>query len=503
MLKIVKCDKDTYITNKVVQGERKTSSNVGGAGTLDLFKTYGLSYSGSSPNIELSRLLLHFDLDGLRSLVQEGKVDINDSSFWCELHLKDVYGGQPTPENFTVSVFPLSASFREGVGRDVSYYSDKDASNWLSSSMDTLWYATGSSKDCYAQGSPGDYITSSLGIASTEKNQTFVKGTEDLVVDVTKIVSATLTGEIPDSGFRISLKNNLEVNGQTYFVKRFASRNAYDESKRPKLLVGFDDSISDDSQNLTYDTNSNVSLYNYVGGSLTSIVSGSSLSQVTGSNCIILKLSTPISGGSYDLFFTGSQASYGSNFITGVYEATVNIPSNNAIIKAKIQQSGSITFTPVWTSLDGSAAFVTGSVLTSRPAQRTNTRGLKNYDVNVYDVKQSYQENEEVYVRVNIFDRTDPLIKVVKVPVEISGIVIKNVFYQIRDAVTNEIIVPFDYTRNSTRVSSDGAGMFFKFYTHGFSLGRTYVIDILIDHNGTKTKYMSASPLFKIETAQS
>ena len=126
MLKILKSDKDTYITNKVIKGKRQLNANVGLAGTLDLFKLYGASLSGSFKNTELSRILIHFDLDPLRSLISSGKIDINDPSFWCKLHLKDVYGSQPTPTNFQVSVFPLSASFDEGIGRNVTYYSDYD-----------------------------------------------------------------------------------------------------------------------------------------------------------------------------------------------------------------------------------------------------------------------------------------------------------------------------------------------------------------------------------------
>ena len=498
MLKLIKADKDTYITNKVVKGVRKTESNVGAAGTLDLFKLYGVTSSGSSPNTEVSRILVHFDLTDLKSLHRDGKIDINDSSFWCELRLKDVYGGQPTPANFSVSVFPLSASFDEGIGRDVTYYSDTDSCNWITSSLGTLWYVTGSGKDCDAQSSPGDYVTSSLSLASTEKNQTFVKGTEDLVVDVTSLVSATLTGEIPDRGFRISFLKSLEVNTQTYFVKRFASRNAFDESKHPRLIVGFDDSITDDSQNLTFDSPCNITLYNYVGGSLTNIVSGSSLSQVTGSNSLLLKMSTEISGGYYSLYFSGSQFSYGSNYVSGTYTASVTLPSSDATIKSKIALSGSVVFTPIWTSLDQTVAYVTGSNLTSSPATRTSSRGLKKYVVNLHDVKNTYYDNEEVYVRVNIFDQTSPLIKVVRTPVELAGVVIRGVHYQLRDAVTNEVVVPFDDVRNSTKVSSDASGMFFKFYTSGLIVGRTYIFDLMINHNGVKTKYLNSSPTFRI-----
>jgi hypothetical protein len=501
MLKIIKSDKDSYITNKIVQGSRKVDSNVGSAGTLDLYKLYGVTFSGSVPNSELSRLLVHFNLDSLKDLVQQGKIDITDPSFWCELRLRDVYGGQPNPVNFTVSVFPLSASFDEGIGRDVSYYSDRDVCNWITSSLGLNWFVTGSGLACDAQTSAGDYITSSISLASTEKTQTFIDGTEDLIVDVTNIISATLSGEIPNSGFRISFKENLENDNKTYFVKRFASRQAFDETKHPSLVIGFDDSITDDSQNLVFDSPCSLTLYNYSGGSYDNIVSGSSLTQITGSNCLLLRLETPVSGGSYSLYFTGSQFGYGSLPVSGVYQTTFTIPSSDSVIKTKLTQSGSIEFTPIWTSLDKSVSYTTGSLLTMFPQTRSSRRNLKKYVVSVHDLNQSYTEDEEVNVRVNIFDQTSPMIKAVKTPVEIPGIVLKNVHYQIRDVVTDEVVIPFDDLKNSTKVSSDSSGMFFKFYTSSLILGRTYVVDIMINNNGIKTKYESSSPVFRIESA--
>lgn len=498
MLKIVKADKDTYITNKVVKGVRKYNSNVGAAGTLDLFKLYGASFSGSVPNTELSRLLVHFDLTDIRTLVSEGKLDINDPSFFCKLRLSDVYGGQTTPANFSVSVFPLSSSFDEGIGKDVSYYSDYDISNWLTSSLTSKWHVSGCGLACYSS-TTGDYITSSVSLASTEKSQTFVTGDEDLLIDVTSIVSATLSNELPESGFRISFSKTLEDNNKTYFVKRFASRNAYDESKRPQLRIGFDDSITDDTQNLVFDSACNLSLYNSSGGSLTNLVSGSSLISITGSNCLKLKLMTEVSGGYYTLVFSGSQFAYGSNPVTGTYQSTVTIPSTDSTISSKISLSGSVDFIPVWASNDLSVAYVTGSLITARLQSRSSYNLPKNYVVTVFNLKESYTNDEEALIRVNIFDNSSPLIKVVKVPVDLPGIVVKNAYYQIKDVTTNEIIIPFDDLKNSTKLSSDSEGMYFKMDTSSLIVGRTYSIEIMINQNGIKNNYQNVSSTFNIE----
>jgi hypothetical protein len=509
MRKIYEADKDAYITNKVIRGNRVTGSNVGYAGTLDLFKLYGVTSSGTYPNLEpnkeLTRVLMHFDLASLKSLVEQKKIDIDDDSFFCKLVLKDVYGGQPTPNNFTVSVFPLSASFDEGIGKDVSYYSDRDVCNWMSSSLTSAWFMSGCAAACFATGS-GDYITSSLSIPNTEVTQIFKTGVEDLEVDVTKIVSATMTNELPDSGFRISFKNSLEDDSFTYFVKRLASRHAYDDTKRPKLIMGFDDSIQDDTQSLTFDKPSQINLYNFSGGDLANIVSGSLLTPIIGSNSLYLKLMTDVVSGTYNLIFTASQYSLGKNekcFVTGTYAADVTVLSSDAVIKQKLLSSSSVKFTPVWMSLDQTVAYVTGSTLTFYPTNKTSSRMTKNYVVTVSNAKESYRTDEEPIVRVNIFDNTSPLIKVTRLPVTLSGVVLRDVYYQVRNVVTDEIVVPFDDLKKSTRVSSDSEGMFFKLDVDSLAVGKTYTIDILVHHDGTKTRYQNVSAPFKITAADS
>lgn len=90
MFKILKSDRDTYITDRFIKGFRATGSNVGNAGSLDLFKLYGHTLSGSTPLIELSRLLIHYNLGPLRTLYQASKIDISNPSFNCTLKLHDV-----------------------------------------------------------------------------------------------------------------------------------------------------------------------------------------------------------------------------------------------------------------------------------------------------------------------------------------------------------------------------------------------------------------------------
>lgn len=493
MYRRISCNKDTYITNKVIGGKSKVSASVGLAGTLDLFKLHGLS-SGSGVIDELTRLFLHFDLQPLRDLKNSGTIDISDNSFFCKLSLKDVYGGQTVPTNFTVSVFPLSASFEEGIGKDLVYYTDVDAANWLSSSRGVLWNSEGctlgggATQNC-------DFITSSTNITSTEVKQAFPIGTEDLLIDVTSIVSATLSGELPDRGFRVSFSGSHETDSNTYFVKRFASRHAYDDTKHPALIFGFDDSISDDTQNLTFDTDCKINLYNYVKGNLENLTSASST--LTGSNCLKLKLVTETGG--YSLTFSGSQFALGSNSVLGTYTATVHVSSSNATIAARITESGSVKFTPVWMTNDSTLVFVSGSKVEMKKPVRTSAASKKKfYRVSVSGIDENYTVEQDVTGRVNIFDYNDPTVKFVKKPAELAGIVLTNVFYAVREIETNRIVMPFDEDKNSTKVSSDSEGMFLVFKANTLTPGRTYAIDIMTKVNGVKNVYQNASPIFRI-----
>ena len=498
MFKILRPIKDTYITNRVINGEPQVSANVGGGGSLDMFKLYGItaSVSGTTkvPNTELSRLLIKFDLEPLRKLVAAGTVDPSNPSFSCKLHLHDVYGGQPTPSNFSVNVHPLSASFDEGPGRDVVFYSDYALCNWLTASSNSTWYVSG----CGLRGDdsvPSDYLSASQGV-TLQASQAFVTGEEDLDVDVTAAVSATLAGLIPDAGFRIAFDPTLESDQHTYFVKRFASRHAYNGDLHPKLFVRFDSSIQDDTTTATLDEASNLFLHNYVRSAPANLISGST--PVTGNNCLILQLITPVSGDTYSLYFTGSQHSSGLNAQTGIYSASVLVSTTDVNLSTQWQTSGSLTFTPIWKSLDGTVPFLTGSKIKFQLPQRGAAALTPRYDVTVLGLRDRLATNEQVVLRINIFDRTAPSVVASRIPVQTPGLVVRDVHYQVRDAVTKLVVIPFDSDKNSTRASSDSAGMYFHLDTSNLTPGRNYVVDVLIMAGGYQQLYQSASPAFRV-----
>jgi hypothetical protein len=501
VIKILRADKDTYITDKVIDGSRQESANVGLASSLDLFKLYGMTFSGSVPNIELSRLLLHFNLDPLRDLVASQKIDLNNSSFSCKMQLFDIDGGQTCPTNYTIVVNPLSKSFDEGLGKDIVLFNDVHAANFLTASYVAggIWNVSGASLGGEAHSSV-DYISTAVisGVtASMNSSQYFVAGTENLLIDVTRAVSATLANQIPDSGFRVAYSQELEENNRTYFVKRFAGRNAYDASFHPRLLVTYDDSIQDDSTTLRLGTRGTVFLHSFENDAYANLPSGSST--VTGANSIILRLEMPISGGVTNLLFTGSQHRSGINFVNGIYSASVLIPSNNVTLNAHMQYSGSLKFIPIWQSLDSTIQFVTGSKLTVlNPDRSDKTRREFDAVVAVKGIYADMPADGKTSVRVSFFDRKSPRITASRLPIELPSSVIRDAHYQVRPTQGGNIAIPFDVVKNSTRLSSDADGMFFELDASNLVPERTYVIDVMVNTGTIMKIYKNASQQFRV-----
>ena len=500
MYRIIQPSKDTYITNKIVGQIRVTDANVGQAGTIDLFKLYDEStIAGEDYPIELSRCLVYFDLAPIREMSQN-TLDITSPTFKCYLKLSDVYAGQTTPSNFTLVVHPLSQSFSEGVGRDVVRFEDVDVCNFITASYTAgpnLWFASGANASGLLGSNDIDIISSGNlndgnGIVDLFVTQSFRLGDEDLVVDVTKIISGTVAGLIPDCGFRIAFSEPQETDSKTRFVKRFASRNTTNTSKRPKLIVSFNDTISDDHQLFYFNSTGSIFLNNYVRGTPTNLISGSSSTPVQGHNCLLVKLQT----GSFTQYVTGSQITAGQNFQTGIYSASFAINEFDSFLYPHIATSGSVTFDEIWTSLDDSIAYYSGSLTINQSDRTSFSQTPERYFVNITNMRPFYKNDELIRFRMFIQDFTQS-VTYTKVPLENTGIVVDKCYYRIRDFESDEEIVSFDDP--GTLTSNDSTTHYFDFYMSSLPKGRTYTFDFKIINKGLEIIINDVAAKFRVE----
>lgn len=504
MYRIFQSDKDSYITNKIISTAlRATDSNTGQAGTIDIFKLYDENvFSGETNPIEISRGLIHFDLTDLRSSLASGEFDINSPSFSCSLYLHDVYGGQTTPSNFSLVVYPLSRSFDEGRGRDVVRFEDIDVVNFLTSSVSltaVTWSMSGASHggDLSQQGV--DYFTygnmnDGRGNISFESLQVFSTGEEDLNINVTRIVSGVLSGQLPDSGFRISFTGSQESDDKTRFVKRFASRNTTNTSKRPKLIVTYDDIISDETEFFEFNTSGSIFLNSFSKGTAANLVSGSSLTQISGENCLKVK----IASGSVSRTFNASQYSVGNTFITGIYKSTFLVNSFDSDIRAYLTgtDSSSMEFGVKWLSNDQTVQFATGSLEINSRDVTYFKQIPERFFINITNMQSSYKSDEKSRFKLFIEDFTRPVVYV-KTPLENTGVLVEKCFYRVRDFESNDIIIPFHDP--GTKISNDSSTHYFDFYMSSLPKGRTYTFDFKIETKGRSIIINDVAAKFKVE----
>jgi len=493
---------DTYITNKIINNTFSASdANVGRAGTIDIYKLYDESTLTGSANepystdkIELSRALIKFDYSTIQALTRS-KLDYTNSSFRAELLLYDVMGGQGVPADFTLSVFPLARKFDEGNGRDVAGFRDLDVSNWKTSSYSegtsTLWVsggaaASGSSDgpelvDYFASGNVNGSITN----LNFECKQTFVEGTEDLAIDVTKLVSASLAGQITNHGFRLSFTGSQEDDSKTRFVKRFGSAQARNIFLKPKLRIGFDDSIQDHHTSFYFDLTGSIFLNSFERGRPASIKSGTLLTPITGSSISPICLNVNLVTGAFSKTIPASQHKIPgdiNNFITGVYSSTFALDINdNSVISGTttisdyVRDSGSITFDTYWQSLDGLTSWHTGSLKINSPIRFGFNEIPKDLGVKITNLSPEFKTNEKVKLRIFITDYNKETIASRR-HYFLKSTTVETAYYQVRDVITGKIVIPFIQT--ATRLSEDSNGMYFEFDMSSLHKGRTYTFDI-------------------------
>ena len=539
MYRILKADKDAYVTNKYIFSSRPTLSrstdaNVGSAASLDLYKLYNETDvpSGSS-GIELTRLLLHFDLDPLRALTGS-YLNYTSASFKAYISLKDVYSGKTVPSNFTIVSYPLAKDWDEGRGTDVVGYRDLDAVNWFTASVNngviTTWVSGGVgyggdlssslslSMDYFNTSTKPSFPTGSVPLA---RSQSFQLGTEDLLIDVTPVISGVLAGLIPDYGFRLSFSGSQETDSVTRFVKRFASRHTKNSTKHPRLIVKYDDSFFDNQADLYFDYQNKIGLYYTPFGTPTNFLSGSTV--ISGSGSIKLELIASKSGyvtattyssthqmsisftsaswSRFSITVTGSQVAYGGFYQSGSYYADVYLNFSTAGLSGVLDNQSQAKFLPVWKSVDGTVVYSTGSYVTFKRL-RGNTTGIaqRNYVVSVPHLRETYMNTDVVSLRVLVTD-FDPTLESYFLPAKGAPKLFTNMHWRLIDPYTKDVLIPFDLDDNGTKMSADGEGMFCKLYMEDLPLNRPLELQFLIRENGGSQLIENQGFIFRVVTA--
>lgn len=502
MFYILTSSADTYITNKILQNKfRATDSNVGRAGTLDLFKLYDeSSFIESGTRVtssvrEISRILLNFDFSNLVPLTSQS-LNLNSPSFKAVLRLSEVSSGAPSPSNFNIVSYPLAQKFDEGIGRSTSQFSDVGAANFItasySSGASVLWNVSGSGQGGYLGSSDIDYVTSGT-IAGAEidfgSSQYFEDGPGDIELDITKVVSSSLSNNIENHGFRLTFSGSDESDTKTRFVKRFVSRHSKNKLLVPRVLLTWNDSIRDHHRDLQFNVSSSLFLTNMSSGERMNLISDSSLTELKGENCLTLRFisaSGTSNESSFSVLASQHTASTNGEGMIGIYSGTFNLSEFNTTFFGKTPVvRDDIELMEIWSTNDLQKGFYTGSIKISKQKRMTSGFSNRRILITPFNAQSQYRDSARAVIRLFIDDLdADTREKAYKLPMTKKSVIVDSIHYRIVDKDTGSVVVPFDTDLDSTRVSSDSEGMYISFLTSGLARGRLYTIDLLVKDHG-------------------
>jgi len=475
--------KDNTITNAygIDLSTRATGSNMGAADILEVFSIYGSQTTSSS---ELSRVLIEFPVTDVSSDRTAGTIPASGSvNFY--LRMFNARHSEQLPENFTFDVMAVSSSWEEGTGLDMETYEDKtkDAiagSNWKNRTQNTAWELVG-----------GDYHSSSYVSGSTMPNYTtsFVKGTEDILLDVTEVVEEWIAGNQSNNGFGIFLTSSQEAHTtasdgdsrantsgaqKSYYTKRFFSRSSEFFFKRPVLEARWDSRENDDRGNFYYssslapanDNLNTIYLYNYVRGQLknipglhvddnkhiyVSIYSGSADNSAPSGDPLVLTRDTVHVSDTNKLIITGGFVS------TGIYSASFALTASTE----PLQKLFDVWFTG---SSDHSSTtqFFTGSITPSTLVS-PGWNQYQQYVSKITNLKPKYSKEEQAKFRVFVRPRNfSPTIYTVA-STAIDNTIIESGSYEVIRMIDEETVINHSTgsSTNHTYLSYDVSGSYF------------------------------------------
>jgi|ETNvirnome_2_300_1030623.scaffolds.fasta_scaffold10834_2 hypothetical protein len=537
---------DTTVTNAFGADlrTRGTGSNMGASDSLEVFSIYGQVVSGSNATktSELSRILVNFPVGNMETDRSNGDLPASGS---VEFYLRMFNAEHPLslPQNFTLSASAITREWEEGFGLDMEGYTDitkeGTGASWMHASKGASWTRVGGDYDLWP--------TSSF-------EQAFVKGTEDLEMNITSLVEQWLYTANADVGDKSSERygigiyltssqeayfsgsseadgtyrvisgtpifHNLTGSKQSYYTKKFFARGSEYFFKRPIIEARWDSSTKDNRGNFylssslapAADNLMTLYLYNFVRGQLKNIpgLGGRKTPKYNaGGDIKNTKLLVTIFSGSSDntapsgekLAFSiggGTQVDL-DTFTTASWFATGSYSASFAF-------TGSSTLTKIWdvwyTSSVGAAFPSTQNQFFTGTVNIENLRGQNHnpnqtYAISMPNFRQKYSNSETARFRLSARKKDwNPTIYT-KATNTAETSTVEDAYYKIYRVKDDYTVIDYGTgSSNHTRLSYDTSGSFFDLDTSLLEDGYMYGVKYVFYENG---KYTEQSDTFKFK----
>jgi len=493
---------DTTITNAFKSNllTRATGSNMGLSDSMEVFRIYGQQDSGSS---ELSRMLVKFPVTGTVSIETDrtnGKIPASGSvSFY--LRLFNAEHPFTLPRDYNMIVAATSASWTEGTGLDMEGYADSGSANWNSaisqSSGVTYWASAG-----------GDYH------AEPRYTASFVKGTENIELDITVLVEQWISGSTAGAGGSTLGKENYGVGVflenetalSSSYTKKFFARGSEFFFKRPVIEARWDSATRDNRGNFLYssslapaaDNLNTLYLYNYVRGALVDIPGVGDGEQIFVSLYSGSKDNTTTSGSALNLSVGGGVATAadfnatGSKVSTGIYSCSLALTAANVNNTGHYAGTNLTKIFDVWhTSSDGtsigSTVYHTGSL---KPIAQDSSviNPYPSYVFNITNLRDTYYKNEVAQFRLYTRNKNwSPTIYTKASSIPESAMIESGSFKVIRLTDNFDVIAFGTGSDKHTELSYDASGSYFDIDIDLLQAGYAYGIKVAFYDSAAKS----------------
>ena len=187
-----------------------------------------------------------------------------------------------------------------------------------------------------------------------------------------------------------------------------------------------------------------------------------------------------IESGSFSKSFNVSQVPRGESRLTGIYSASFAISSFESLLYDHVIDSGSIKFNQIWSSSNETVTYLSSSFNIQKSKRNNLNFGEQRIIATFMNLKSRYKQSEKTRLRVFVESANKELV-LRKTPFETPSEIYTNMLYRIRDADTDDIIVPFDSV--GTKLSNDSKAMYFDFYMSSLPRGKSYLFDFKIIEN--------------------
>ena len=310
----------------------------------------------------------------------------------------------------------------------------------------------------------GDFYTDTKSSFTTS----FLKGNEDLEVDVTTLVEqwinsdGNVLGAKDNNGFLIKLASSYESSTtDSYYTKKFFARSSEFFFRRPTIEARWDSSRRDNRSNMIFSSSAlpasnnlgNLYMYNYFRGNLVDIAGQTD--QIPVLNLYYSSGSVPEGTARYfrDSSNTAVNFLSASRESKGVYKATFSVTSS--VVTATYPY-----LVDVWT-YSGSQVH-TGSAMSPKSHDFYNYNPNPNYVISMPNMKKTYSKNETERFRLYVREKgwSPSVYTVAKSTPE--TLLIESASYKIFRVSDEKVLIPYNTGSNaSTMLSYDSEGNYF------------------------------------------